>query len=168
MSFARLKVVLVAALVASTALFTLGVALERSATSAHQEASPPTASPVTAESSGTEEGGGESVHTGEVGTTETGGSDATFVGLDLESWPLVAIATVVSLALAAVVWFRPGPAVFGILVLFGAVFAILDIAEVAHQVKESRAGLAVLAGLVAMLHLFVASLAGLGLRTGEA
>ena len=41
------------------------------------------------------------------------------------------------------------------------VFAALDVREVFHQVDESRTGLAVLAGVVAALHLGAATAIGL-------
>jgi DMSO/TMAO reductase YedYZ heme-binding membrane subunit len=35
---------------------------------------------------------------------------------------------------------------------FAVVFAVFDIAEVAHQIKESRAALALLAATIALVH----------------
>ena len=81
-------------------------------------------------------------------------------GIDLESTPLVVLAVVASLALAAAAWLRPRWAL--LLVAVGAamlVFAALDVREVLHQIDENSTGLAVLAGLVALLHLTAALVA---------
>jgi hypothetical protein len=59
------------------------------------------------------------------------------LGIDVEAAPFVALAAVASLA-----------------------FAVLDVREVFHQVDENRAGLAMLAGAVAALHVSAAVVAG--------
>jgi DMSO/TMAO reductase YedYZ heme-binding membrane subunit len=46
-------------------------------------------------------------------------------------------------------------------------FAVLDVAEVVHQLDTSRAGLAIMAAIVAALHLGAAGTSGAMLRTSE-
>jgi len=46
-------------------------------------------------------------------------------------------------------------------VAFGVVFAVFDIAEISHQLEESRTGLAALAGMIAVVHLAAAATAGI-------
>jgi hypothetical protein len=66
----------------------------------------------------------------------------------------------VSLLLVLAVW-RAGasPWVLGVVAVAMVAFGALDVREVIHQANESRTGLAVLAGLVAALHLAAALLA---------
>jgi uncharacterized membrane protein YgcG len=86
-------------------------------------------------------------------------SSEELLGINPESTGLLAVAIVVSLLLAAAaLWWAVRPTVFGIVVLAMAGFCALDIREVAHQLNESRAGLAILAGVVAALHLGAAVL----------
>ena len=171
-------------LIAGAALFAIGVAAERNANATHTETGAEigtetanTAEPGTAASTPTgeaaEAGGGEvsqtNVTTGQ-GTTpaaEPAGqaagrsesSNETFLGLNLESTPLVIIAAAASLALAALTGRRNLRAVLFATMAFAVVFAVFDIAEVAHQIKESRAGLAILAAAIALLHSFTAFVA---------
>ena len=64
-------------------------------------------------------------------------------------------------------WSRPRSlAVLGVVAAAMLLFAVLDVREVFHQVDESRAGLAVLAGVVAALHLAAAMTAGVLARRG--
>ena len=65
-----------------------------------------------------------------------------------------------SLALAVAVWLRPESRPLLILVAVAMVaFAVLDVREVVHQLDEDNGGLALLAGVVAGLHLGVAAMA---------
>jgi hypothetical protein len=73
---------------------------------------------------------------------------------------VLALAIVVSLALAAVVWRAAAPPWLPATVALAmAAFAALDVREVVHQIDESRPGLTLLAILVAALHLAAAALA---------
>jgi drug/metabolite transporter (DMT)-like permease len=81
------------------------------------------------------------------------------LGIDVESPDLVATAVVVSLLLAALVWRRPTRRLLLLIAVAAAAFAVLDAAEVAHQLHENRTGLALLAGLIAALHAAAAALA---------
>jgi hypothetical protein len=72
----------------------------------------------------------------------------------------VALAAAVSLALALAVWLRPGWALLlALVVVVMVAFAALDVREVFHQIDEDDAGLALLAGVVAALHLAAAGVA---------
>jgi hypothetical protein len=81
------------------------------------------------------------------------------LGIDVESPVLVTAAVVISLLLAGLVWRRPDRRLLIIIAVFGASFAVLDAAEVAHQLDEDNTGLARVAGSIAALHAAVAALA---------
>ena len=143
--------VLVAVIVAATALFVVGVLVERgqgeSGTAKHAS----------------EASGGERAET----HAERGGGHGSeaLLGVNPESIPLLIVAVCVSLALAGGVARLPRSlllllAVFAAMAAFGA----LDVREVVHQSDESRTGLAVLAGAVAFLHFSAAGLAIPALR----
>ena len=144
--------VVAALLLATAVLFVVGVAVERrdehraegaekSETSEHRE--------------GSEAGhGGELAAHNEVGE----GNEARVLGIDAEATPLVAAAVLVSIALAAFVWFSDAEALLAIVAIVAAAFAVFDVAEVFHQIDESRAGLAITAGLVAAGHATIAIL----------
>lgn len=120
-----------------------------------------------------ETGGGEVTHTDEptgAGTTHTevpGGeatehsetSAETVLGLNPESNALVIVAVAASLALAALVWLRNRRSLLFAIMAFAVVFAMFDIAEVAHQINESRAVLATLAAAIALVHVATAVVA---------
>lgn len=114
----------------------------------------------TAERRAREARGGEShSQTGE--STEDRSRAEEIVGVNLESTPLVLLAVVVSLAMAAAILRWPGSTPLLVLVAVTMLaFAVLDVREVL-QVRESRQGLAVLAGAVALLHALAAGLGGL-------
>ena len=87
-------------------------------------------------------------------------SSEELLGIDPESSGLLGVAVVVSLlSAAAVVGWAGRPIVLGIVALAMAGFCALDIREVAHQLTESRTALAILAAVVAALHLAAAALA---------
>jgi hypothetical protein len=81
------------------------------------------------------------------------------LGNDVESPVLVTTAVVISLLIAGLVWRRSDRRLFIIVAVFGAGFAVLDVAEVAHELDEDNTGLALLAGAIAALHAAVAALA---------
>ena len=172
MPFARLKLLLVCSLIASTALFAVGVAIERS----HSEGTETPSGEVshTDEGTGSEgstegdagEGGSNSAET--AASTEHSESDAVFFGVDLESWWLVGVAAAVSLGLALAVWFRPLRVVLALTGVVALVFAAFDLAEVAHQVSASEMGLVAIATVVALLHLLTAGFALAAFRVPEA
>lgn len=164
-----LRVVLVTLIVLATGAFVVGVALERDAEDSHHETSE-ASNPESSESEAAhkETGEGESAPSGEgeVGSAHASGEssggegDATLLGVDLESTPLVIVVALGSLALAAAVWVRPGLDLLLVLVAVAMVaFAALDVRELVHQLDENREGLALLAAVVAALHLAAAGVA---------
>lgn len=137
------RVTLATCLLLAAGLFAVGTAVERSGGTGHKE--PAIESP--------HEGGGEGA-TGE-GTPSQAGSNSSgerIFGIDRESGPLVALGIAISLALALAVVLTRSAAPLGIAVAFAVAFAAFDLAEVVHQVGESRGGLAALAALIAVLH----------------
>ncbi len=87
------------------------------------------------------------------------------LGVDIEAVPFVVMAALVSLGLAAAAWWRPRWLPL-LVVVAGAMlaFTALDVREVFHQNDEGQAGLAVLAGVVAAVHLAAAIVAGVMAR----
>lgn len=168
------RVLLVALLVVSTAAFVVGVSIERSNGDTHDETAA-TAEFSEAAESGEErageagEGGaseGEEAHAESTpGETEEDEAEETPLGVDLEATPFVVLAAAFSIALAIAVWLRPawGPLLAAVAIAM-IVFAALDAREVIHQLDEDNTGLALLAGIVAALHL---AAAGVALRMGR-
>jgi di/tricarboxylate transporter len=77
-------------------------------------------------------------------------------------------AVVFSLVLAGAVWVWPRlHPLLVIAIVAMLAFAVLDVAEVVHQLDASRAGLAIIAAIVAGLHLGAAGTSGAMLRTSE-
>jgi hypothetical protein len=81
------------------------------------------------------------------------------LGLDLESPAPIAGALLLSAALAGLVLWRPDRRVLVVIAIASGAFAVLDIAEVIHQLDEDRTGLATLAATIAAMHAAVAALA---------
>jgi hypothetical protein len=166
----RLRAVIVGLIVLATVGFVVGTTIERNSKESHPE------TPAAAQSQGSSEshaeggeseaeraaesgGEGESAHTSEGG--EAGGEFQPF-GVNIEAVPFVLLAALVSLGLAAAVWTRPrNLLVLGVAAAAMVLFAVLDVREVFHQIDENRTGLAVLAGVVAALHLAAATAIGL-------
>ena len=170
----RMRAAMATLLVASAVLFGIGILIERgtgSAESPHVEATGP---PVAASTAPHVEGSGETG--GEAGSTLTAEASATnaeasvsagahteavsgesILGIDPEAPPLVAVAIIVSLLAAFLVW-RDGRRVIitaAIVVAVG--FAALDLLEVSHQLREGTALVAVIALLVTAGHLLAAA-----------
>jgi hypothetical protein len=152
-------------LVASTALFAVGVIAERSDTDTHVESAATT----------TEGGEAEGAHARPASrapprrkatrsprparrTPRTNGSSAS----TLESTPLVVLALLAGLGLAVLAASRVGrlPGFLVAVVVIALVWAALDVREVVHQLDESRTGVAVVAITVTLLHLAVAAGSG--------
>jgi hypothetical protein len=169
-----LRWTLVALLVASTALFAVGVIAERSSTDTHPE---PAA--THAAESGSESGKPEDAHnesgessatgSGEAGHKETSAEsgaehaeDERLLGIDVESTTLVILAVLAGLAFAALAASQIGLRRGFLLavVVIGVAWAALDVREVVHQLDESRTGVAAIAIAVAALHLAVAAIGG--------
>lgn len=173
------RVLLVTLLLASTVAFVVGVSLERNVEDTHTAAAEPHSGEA-GEGEAAEGSEDEAAHAGEANESparvaaESSGEegDATVIGIDLESTPFLVLASLGSLALAAAVWARPRmmALLIGVAVAM-AIFAAFDVREVAHQLDENRDGLALLAGLVAALHLTAAGVSASlarGVRTPAA
>lgn len=163
-------------LIAGAALLAIGIAAERHVGAHHTETGTEAVSrtPTNAQTVPSVEAGGDEANhideTASAGTrrTETPGGETpessessaeTVLGLDLESNALVIVAVAASLALATVTWIRNRRGLLFATVAFAVVFAAFDAAEVAHQLKESRSGLATLAATIAVVHLATAVVA---------
>lgn len=159
-----LRKLLVSLIVISTVAFAIGVILERSSGEPTAEGTD-TEAPAHQESGGgTVEGSGEEAG-GEAGPVSEGSSEEpngeeSVAGIDPESTPLVVLAIVASLLLAAGCWFRPDWRWLLVVTAFAmAAFAVLDLREVIHQIDESNTGLAFVAGAVAIIHVAAAATA---------
>jgi hypothetical protein len=97
--------------------------------------------------------------TSEAEQAQADGDDERLVGIDIESPVLVTAAVVASVLLAGLVWRRRDRRLLVVIAVFAAGFAVLDVAEVAHQLDEDHAWYALLAGLIAALHAAAAALA---------
>jgi hypothetical protein len=165
-----LRWTLVALLVASTALFAVGVIAERSSTDTHTEPAAAHAAEAggeRGEPAGAHNEGraSEATASGDAGHVESATEHAEgerLLGVDVESTPLVVLAVLAGLALAALAASRIG-LLRGFLltvVVIGLALRALDIREVVHQLDESRTGVAVIAIAVAALHLAAAAISG--------
>ena len=98
------------------------------------------------------EGGDE----GAEGTTDSTSAEATGeyhpLGINIERPAFIAIGAAASLAAALALALRTRRATFAIVALLGAYFAIVEVAEVAHQADVSKWGLLILAALALGLH----------------
>ena len=147
----RLHWLLSVLLVTATVLFAVGVATERADGDHHDE---DVATHVEAGEGGQHDEGAETAD------TESGEHDEeTTLGIDRERPAIVVPAVILSLALAVLVWFRRDAWLLWTVVVFALLFTAFDVAEVAHQVSEDRGGLALLAAIVALLHLAAAFVA---------
>ena len=168
-----LRAVLVVLIALATAGFIVGTTIERNSEDDHADA----AAEIQAEGTHSEEGeaaeepgeaGEEHSEEGESAAEDTHDeSDEEFkpFGIDIEAAPFVALAAIVSLALAAAAWTRPGwTLLLGVIAVAMLAFAALDMREVFHQSDEDETGLAVLAAVIALLHLAAAAVAGLMAR----
>ncbi len=168
----RLRTAMATLLLASALLFGLGILIERGTSSAGTPPVEATSPPVAASAAPHVEGSSEageagaspaaeaSATTGEAGEssgahTETTSTESIF-GIDPEAPPLVALAVILSLLAAFLVWRdgRRSVVIGAIVVALG--FAALDLLEVSHQTREGRTLVAIIAGLVAVGHLLAA------------
>jgi hypothetical protein len=148
----------------ATALFVLGVSIERGQADHH--AREPTGQVREGGEEHSDEG--DETHAAPAATPDAHDSnqeEPKLLGVDPESLPLVVLATLGSLLLAAAVlrW-PPARALLALVVVAMLAFAALDIREVAHQLDERRGGVAAIAALVAVLHLAAATLAAVRSR----
>ena len=134
-------------------LFVLGDTIERG--DRHDEPAAATTA-LSGEQTGHDEGTEAAGGHGESSTQPAVEGSEKVLGLDVESPALVALGVGVSLVLAALAWLRPQRAVFVVVAAFAAAFAVLDVAETLHQIDKSRTGLAVVASVLALVHLLTA------------
>ncbi len=151
-----LHVWLAVGLIASAGLFAVGVVVERGHDNDQHTES-------IAHSEDGESGGDEAEHDSEQPGASESGADEQVLGINPEAGPLVALVVVASILLAGAVGFRPERQAVVLAVLFCLAAAAFDVAEIAHQMSNSEAGLTVLAGLVACTHIAAATV-GLALR----
>jgi hypothetical protein len=107
---------------------------------------------------------GETSESGASGHAETAAEHARegrVLGVDLESTPMIVLAILAGIALATLAASPLGlvRAILLALALVALAWSALDIREVVHQANESRTDLAIVAGLVAALHVAAAGLA---------
>jgi len=141
----RLRWLLSALLITAAALFAVGIATEGDT---HDHA---------ANSEAGEQG--EATTEVEHEQTEVEGTGERILGVNLESTPLVAFAVIISVALAAVTWRRDDKLILLATALFAAGFGALDVAEFSHQIRESAPTIALIAAIIALLHVGAAVLA---------
>lgn len=143
----RMRWLLGTLLIAAAALFAIGVATEGDV---HDE------TVASVEASEHDEATEVAAHNERAEASETGEQ---IFGLNLESTPLVVLAVIISLALAAATWRTDHKLILLVTGLFAAGFAVLDVAEFSHQIKQSAATIAVIAAIIAVLHAAAALLA---------
>jgi hypothetical protein len=147
----KMRAWLAGLIVLATVGFVIGTSIERH--DSHHES----AAHVHSESGGED----AEAHAAEMaGATKVHG-ELRPLGVDIEAVAFVVLAALISLALAALGWVRPRW-LLGLVAIAAAmaVFGALDVREAFHQSDESRTGLAVLAGVIAALHLAATVVAG--------
>lgn len=138
-------------------LFALGAAREHSIRhkeTSHTESAVPATTGDTGETHS--ESGGESstpTSTPEAAQhTQETSAEGRVLGVNLESWPLVAAAVIASIALALLLLRFPRRSILLVIGIFAGIAAIFDIAEVVHQIHDSQQLLTVIAIGVSALH----------------
>lgn len=154
---ARLAAVL---LVVTAGLFVIGVNQESG--DQHTESTNTVGSQGQEDAHGSE-GGERAEQRSAEGQDEAGhgtSEERKIFGLDPESPGLVTVVVVLSLALAAGLWFTGNRGVAAGAAVFAALAAVFDVAEVRHQLDDERNGLAALAATIAIGHAIAALTAG--------
>jgi hypothetical protein len=159
-------------LVLATIIFVIGIRAERSlagdATTARPAESADSVSTESSEEEAESHSDEEAETESQVEETTAPHDEATeasetILGINPESTGAIAAAVVLSLALAAALWFWGTPGVLIVTVFFALLFAALDLREVTHQLQESRISLAAIALVATILHSGAAVIAGLSL-----
>lgn len=147
-------ITLAALLATAAALFIVGVTIERAQGEphAHEQGH----ATVDSHHAGSGEEGQEAETTEPTAHTD---DEPRILGINAESTPLLVLATVASLLLAAAVLRRPRTRLLVLVAIAMIAFAVLDIREVAHQLADDRTAIAILAATIATLHLVAAALA---------
>jgi hypothetical protein len=155
------RTVLATLIVLATGAFVIGTALERNDTHPAERGAPSEHAEGEQAESERAEGASESGAAEHVEASE----ELKPFGIDVEAAPFVALAAIASLALAFAAWRWPTAiALLALVAVAMAAFAVLDVREVVHQADEDNSGLAVLAAVVALLHLAAAAVAALMIR----
>jgi hypothetical protein len=174
----RLRRTAAALFVVAAALFAVGVNAESDshsesgdavhneapASAGHDEAAEPVGHDEAAEAREAAEGDGAEAPVAAETHSEQDESEEV-LGVDIESPAAVVAAVIVSLVLAVGLWLRNRRWLALVSVGFAVVFVVFDIAEIVHQLDESRTGLAVLATVIAGAHVAAATTAGISTRT---
>lgn len=143
----RVRWLLGTLLIAAAALFAVGISTEGDT---HHDAV------ATVESGEHNEATESAAHNEQNEVAET---DERILGINLEATPLVVLAVVISVALAAATWRHDHKLILLVTALFAAAFAVLDVAEFSHQIRRSAVTVAVIAAIIAVLHAAAALLA---------
>jgi hypothetical protein len=148
------RIVLAVLIVAAAALFVIGVTIERSQSDADTDER----TYQTVGEAHHDEGEEAPAPAAREPTKHT--EEARILGINPESIPLLVLATAASLLLAAAALRWPHTsALLAVVALAMIAFAVLDIREVAHQLDDDRASIAILAAFIATLHLAAGVLA---------
>jgi hypothetical protein len=151
-------------LVLATIVLVFGISAERSLAGEATATGPAeSAGPMVSESAA-EAGEAAEGHSDDEAAAETHNAETTaphdeateagntMLGIDPESTGAITTAVVISLALAAALWFSGTPGVLIVGAIFALLFAAFDVREVMHQLSESRISLVVIAFVAALLH----------------
>jgi hypothetical protein len=150
----RLRLLVIAVILASTVAFVIGAAVERAETGSAEQNTVHREAP-----------GGERGHEGRTESEAQRHAEAPrepshpesgeeLLGINPESTGLTVAAVLTSLALAVgMALLRRSVLVLVAVLVVMLAFAALDVRELLHQLDESRGGLAALAAVVAALHL---------------
>jgi hypothetical protein len=146
----RIRAVLASLILATTTLFVVGVVIERSGRAEKPGSRTDERRVEEAESHAEEEGEASQRGVEEVGER--------LLGVDLESPALVGLAVVLSIGMAVAVLVTDRRDLLIAVAVAMLAFTLLDVREVAHQIREARAGLAALATVVTVGHLAAGAL----------
>ena len=161
----RLRISVAVLLVAASAVFAIGVVVERSQPDQHEESTQQhTDEPGAAPEGSQEREAQERRERSEITEADEENPEELF-GVNTESVGLVIAAIAVSLLLAVAALTVRSPLVLGLIFIVALGAAVFDIREVMHQVDESRDGVATLAMLTAVLHVLTALVAAAALST---
>lgn len=148
-------------LVATAALFAIGVSRERGDEHAEPSAAGHNEPEAAHEGEGTETADHREAEERATADHEASKDERrTLLGVDPEWTGAVAAAVVISLALAGGLWFAGRRELAAAAAVIALVFTLLDALEVPHQLNEDRTGLAALAATIALGHLAAALAAG--------
>jgi hypothetical protein len=155
-------------IVLGAAVFLVGIGVEHATSASHSETVVPGGTTSSGPESGGHESGGTDADQGRATHPMSAGEQSTstsrneesvgIAGLTIpaEDPVIVALAVAVSLGVAGLLMFRRERSIVVVAAVVAAVFAIVDCAELAHQVSESRATVAILAATTKLVHISAA------------